>query len=200
MLDECHNEIVKRAKAELSALAPSDHKLITFTHLWSQHQVSIRAYLSSFLGNSIAVDDSLQEVALVVWQKGPWEKSPEDFMGYCLACAKRIAFSARRKEFDPRMEFLSPEVATALADHVALREQERPINNDARVITLRNCLQKIKPEHRDLLDCRYSGESKDELRAFSKRVGKSMDALYKTLERLRESLRDCMERDQHPPL
>jgi hypothetical protein len=34
--------------------------------------------------------------------------------------------------------------------------------------------------------------------AVAKRGGKSMDALYKTLERLRELLRACVERSHHP--
>ena len=186
------------AGVDLPALAEADRKLLVFTHQWSQHQASVRAYLASFLGNSIAVDDALQEVALVVWQKGPWEGDESAFLGYSLACARRIAQAARRKLWDPRMEFLSPEAASALADRVALLEQQNPVSGGERVHALRRCLDKIHPEHRELLESRYSGESKKELRSLSNRGGKSMDALYKTLERLRVLLRACVERGHHP--
>jgi RNA polymerase sigma factor (sigma-70 family) len=175
-----------------------ERKLLVFTHQWTRHQASVRAYLASFLGNSIAVDDALQEVAVVVWQKGPWDNDASAFLGYCLACARRIALAARRKLGDTRMELLSPEAATALADRVAFQEQQDAPPSSERVHALRKCLKKIKPEQRALLESRYSGESREDLRAFAKRGGKSMDALYKTLERLRELLRACVERGHHP--
>ena len=181
-----------------SALAETDQKLLVFTRQWTRHQLSVRAYLASFLGNSIAVDDCIQDVALVVWQKGPWDGDSSAFLGYCLACARRIALAARRQREDTRLELLSPEAATALADRVAFQEQQDATPHGERIDALRKCLEKIKPEHRELLESRYSGESKEDLREHSKRSGKSMDALYKTLERLRVVLRACVDRGHNP--
>lgn len=196
MLEDNGNQPVIRLGSQLPTLV-EEHKLLVFSQQWARHQLSVRAYLASFLGNSIAVDDALQEVAVVVWQKGPWEADASAFLGYCLACARRIALAARRKLNDPRMELLSPAAAAELADQVALQEQ-RAAPADERLQALRKCLEKVQPEQRELLESRYAGESKEELRAFSKRGGKSMDALYKTLERLRELLRACVERSQQP--
>jgi len=198
MFEDSSNEPVKRTGSQLPALAVDERKLFVFTQLWTQNQGSIQAYLASFLGNSLEVDDALQEVAMVVWQKGPWDEEPSAFLGYCLACARRVALAARRKMADGRLEILSPEVAAALADRVAFLEQHEEAPSGERVLALRTCLKKIKPEQRALLKSRYSGESRDELKAFAKRGGKSMDALYKTLERLRELLRACVERSHHP--
>jgi len=196
MFENGGDEAVKRIEPLLPSPADADRKLLVFTQQWTRHQPSIRAYLASFLGNSIAVDDALQEVAVVVWQKGPWESDASAFLGYCLACARRIALAARRKQGDPRMELLSPEAAAALADKVAFQEQQQAAPANERVHALRKCLEKIGSEQRELLESRYAGASKEELRAFSKRGGKSMDALYKTLERLRELLRACVKRSQ----
>lgn len=178
--------------------AGEERKLIAFTEQWTRHQGSVQAYLASFLGNTIEVDDALQEVAVVVWQKGPWDGEASDFLAYSLACARRIALAARRKMGDPRLQLLSPEVTASLADRVASLELLEEVPSGGRVLALRKCLKKIKPEQRALLESRYSGGSKDELRAFAKRGGKSMDALYKTLERLRDLLRACIERAHHP--
>ena len=184
------------APANHPAFPDADRKLVVFTRQWTQNQSSVRAYLASFLGNSIAVDDALQEVALVVWQKGPWEADSSGFLGYCLACARRIALAARRKQGHSRMNLLSPQAASALADEVAFQEQQDAHTAGERMDHLRGCLEKLPPEHRMLLESRYSGDSKEELRMYSKRGGKSMDALYKKLERLRELLRACMERSE----
>jgi RNA polymerase sigma-70 factor, ECF subfamily len=195
--DDGCSEHPSRPGPALPSLADSDRKLLAFTRLWTLHQSSVRAYLASFLGNSIAVDDALQEVALVVWRKGPCDEDASAFLRYSLGCARRIALAARRKQGAVWLELLSPEAATALADRVAFLEQQS-VPNPERMHTLRRCLEKLQPEHRELLEFRYSGESKEELRGLSKRVGKSMEALYKTLERLRDVLRSCVERSQRP--
>jgi RNA polymerase sigma-70 factor, ECF subfamily len=197
-IEESDIEPVKRAGTELPALVMDERKLLVFSQQWMQHQGSVQAYLASFLGNTLEVDDALQEVAIVVWQKGPWDGQPAAFLGYCLACARHIALAARRKQGDTRLEMLSPEVAAALADRVAFQEQQEEAPSGERVLALRQCLNMIKPDQRALLDSRYSGESRDDLRAFAERGGKSMAALYKTLERLRELLRACVERSHHP--
>ena len=198
MIDDGGNEPLRRPGDHLPALAEADRKLLAFTQLWTRHQSTVRAYLASFLGTSIAVDDAIQDVALVVWRKGPWEADASAFLGYSLACARRIALAARRKQGDTRMELLSPEAAVALADRVAFLEQQETVHAGDRLHALRRCLDRLNPEHRALLESRYSGESKEELRGHSKRVGKSMDALYKTLERLRDLLRACVSRGQQP--
>jgi len=198
MFEDNREKPAKPAAGQLPALVTDERKLLLFSQQWTQHQPSIRAYLASFLGNSIAVDDALQEVAVVVWQKGPWESDASAFLGYCLACARRIALAARRKQGDTRMELLSPEAAAALADKVAFQEQQQAAPADERVHALRKCLEKIRPEQRELLESRYAGSSKEDLRELSKRGGKSMDAIYKTLERLRQLLRACVRRSKTP--
>jgi RNA polymerase sigma-70 factor (ECF subfamily) len=198
MFEDGGNGLSHRTGADLPALAETERKQLVFTQQWAQHQATLRAYLASFLGNSIAVDDALQEVALVVWQKGPLESDASEFLAYSLACARRIALAACRKQGDVRLELLSPEAATMLADQVVFQEKLESAAPNELMRALRKCLEKINPEQRELLESRYSGESKEELHIISKRVGKSMDSLYKTLERLRERLRACMERGQNP--
>ena len=194
MFEDGANEPVQRTGASLSLSAGDERKQLVFTQQWTQHQSVLRAFITSFLGASTAVDDALQEVALVVWQKGPLDGDSTDFLRYSLACARRIALVACRKQGDARMELLSPEAATMLADQIVFQEQQDANAPDELMQALRKCLESIKPEHRELLESRYSGESKEELPVFSKRAGKSMDSLYKTLERLRERLRTCVEK------
>ncbi len=74
-----------RKGAQLSQSTEAElRKQRVFSAQWSRIQLPLRAYLASFLGNAIAVDDCVQEVAVVVWKKGPWEADPSDFLGYSL--------------------------------------------------------------------------------------------------------------------
>lgn len=197
MFEDGGNESSLSARnSPLPTLPEADRKQLVFTEQWTRHQSSVRAYLASFLGNSIAVDDALQEVAMVVWRKGPWEEGDSAFLGYCLACARRIALAARRKRGDGRLELLSHHAATAVADQVAFLAHQEVSESGERMHALRICLEKISPEHRDLLFARYSGDSKSDLRELCKRGGKSMDSIYKILDRLRDLLRACIERGE----
>lgn len=199
ILDGSGSELLQLAGSdpELKALEDAERKQHAFTRHWTQHQYALRAYLTSFLGNRPEVDDALQDLALIVWQKGPVERDSSDFLRYSLACARRIALAACRKQGNLRMELLSPEAAAMVADQVLLLEQQEIGTPDKLTRSLRECMEMIKPEHRELLESRYSRESKEELDMISKRVGKSMDSIYKTLERLRERLRACVERRQN---
>lgn len=177
-------------------VAADTRKLRIFTEQWTRIQLPVRAYLASFLGNSVAIDDCIQEVAVVVWKKGPWEAGSPAFLGYTLACAKRVALAARRRQNDPRMQVLSPAAASALADTVVLQEQEESQELAARISSLRRCLAELQPVQRELLEARYSTHSATELSHHAAGAGKSMDCLYKKLERLREILRTCVNRRQ----
>ncbi len=184
-------------RTRLQLASPAEiRKLRIFTEQWTRVQVPLRAYLASFLGNSIAVDDGVQEVALVVWNKGPWEVEPPAFLGYTLACARRVALASRRRQNDGRMKFLSPEVASALADTVAVQEQQEANWTAERFDALRTCLKGLPASQRELLEARYSAKSAAELSSHAERTGAKMDCLYKKLERLREILRICVNRRQ----
>jgi RNA polymerase sigma factor (sigma-70 family) len=167
-----------------------------FAREWAGTQLPVRAYLASFLGNAPAVEDCLQEVALVVWKKAPLGEGPSAFLAYALACAKRIALAARRRLTDGRLQLLSPEVATALADTVALQEHLETRDPPERLRTLRRCLEQLPAPQRELVEARYAHGTGETLAAYALRTDRTMDCLYKKLERLRELLRACVNRRQ----
>ena len=164
-----------------------------FTERWVRCQPTVRAYLASFLPDSL-LDDCIQEIALIAWRKGPLGEEESDFMGHCLACARRVGLAAQRKRGRDRLQFLSPDVAQALADTVALRESSSAETPRDRVEALRQCLAQLKPQQRQLITIRYEGEGTGSLGREAERLGRSADTLYKRLERLRGILRQCVTR------
>lgn len=167
-------------------------RMQTFSVLWAQCQPSVRAYLASFLSDDMQLDDCVQEVALVAWNKGPLQEGDSAFLGYTLATARLIGLATIRKKQSNRLHVFSPDVALALADTVAEQEFAEPNSTSQRVTALRICLDKLDPEPRALVEARYFQNGHERLKEEAQRLGKSLDALYKKLERLRDLLRNCI--------
>ena len=170
-----------------------------FTAQWATAQLSVRAFLTSYLSDRSVVDDCIQEVALLAWKKGPEDGPPEAFLGFCIACAKRIAMGEVRKKYRNKLRLLDPEIVTSLADTVASLEHQEPAPPIERISALRGCLEKLGPDSRRLLEIRYSAKDPSALKREAQSGKKSMDAIYKTLERLRAKLRDCVDSKSSQP-
>jgi RNA polymerase sigma-70 factor (ECF subfamily) len=164
-----------------------------FNANWDQCRVSVRAYLSSLISNKSDVEDCVQEVALIAWKKGPSGEGQRAFLGHCLATARLIGLAAVRKHGKSRVQFLPPDVALALADEVTQQELAEPAPVD-RVAALRVCLARLDETQRQLLAMRYSDDGRARLDETARGQGKSPDAVYKKLERLRATLRECVSR------
>ncbi|BCU77919.1 hypothetical protein [Luteolibacter sp. LG18] len=172
----------------------ADQDTDAFTRQWVGCQLSVRAYLTSFLSDRSAIDDCIQEVALVAWKKGPRDAAPDAFLAFCLECAKRIAKGEVRKKYRHPQVTLSPDVLSSLAETVAAMEQEETREPAARISALQSCLESLKSAPRRLLELRYASREPSALQAEAAATGISRDALYKKLERLRALLRDCVLR------
>jgi RNA polymerase sigma-70 factor, ECF subfamily len=184
-------ETAQLSHSEAASVSPQ--RLEEFDSLWEACRVSLRAYLSSLLANKSDVEDCIQEVALIAWKKGPVAEGQRAFLGHCLAAARLIGLAASRKIGKSRVQFLPPDVALSLADEVMRQEQDQPpISN--RILALRACMAHLNEQQRQLLGYRYSGDGRGKLEAEAKSQGKSPDAIYKMLERLRATLRDCVSK------
>jgi RNA polymerase sigma-70 factor (ECF subfamily) len=177
------------SQPEAASVCPK--RLEEFDTLWDDTRVSVRAYLTSLLPNKSDVEDCVQEVALIAWKKGPVAEGQRAFLGHCLAAARLIGLAASRKVGKSRVEFLPPDVALSLADEVMRQEQEQTAIS-SRILALRACMAHLSGEQRQLLGYRYSGEGRGKLEEAARSQGKSPDAIYKMLERLRATLRNCV--------
>src|SRR5690606_893984 len=96
--------------------------LTEFPDRWTRVQLSVRAYLLSRLFDRVVVDDCLQEVAILAWRKAPRKLDDRAFLGWCIACARRVSANEIRRKGRSRLSPLSPDVLEDLADGVAAEE------------------------------------------------------------------------------
>lgn len=98
--------------------------------------------------------------------------------------------SRKRQARDARLVF-SGELEETFAEEVSARDDGAEQQYEA----LRHCLEKLRPQDRDLLMHRYAKTGT--LSEFAARAGRSVGGLKVTLHRLRNALLECMQRQSN---
>jgi RNA polymerase sigma-70 factor (ECF subfamily) len=62
---------------------------------------------------------------------------------------------------------------------------------DARRDALARCVERLQPKHRDLLARRFADGATTQ--STSEQVGRSVEAVYKSLAKIRQTLFDCVQ-------
>ncbi len=158
-----------------------------FVRLLMQNEPALRAYSRSMLPDWHLVDEVIQEASVTLWQKFdqlrdaagflPWAKVVVRFK--CLSVIDRLRRD-RHVFSDGVLEMLAEE-----AEAFDVEERERSMR------ALRSCLESFSQPHQELLLAPYSGEGR--VTTLAEQSGKSANALYKLLGRLREKLAACIE-------
>lgn len=154
-----------------------------------RHRVEAAAWV--VVRDSHASEDIFQNVALKALTRDVSFESESAVLSWAFITARREGIDWLRRR---RRE--TPEIGVELIDLMCLEWLTRDPGG-ARVEALRECLERVPEESRQLLRWRYfEGRPCQEV---ARMVGVKLDALYKRLSRLHESLRDCVE-SRLPPL
>lgn len=152
----------------------------------ARHQSRLRAFLRCLLIRSSDIDDILQEVNVVLWEKADEFKAGTDFWAWASQVARFKVFNAIRQYGRERLIF-DESVVTRLAE-VA---EQRVTDIEQRRTALEQCLQQLPPSQRQLIDLRYaSGQA---VETISKSIGRPAGSIKQTLYRIRETLLKCVE-------
>jgi RNA polymerase sigma-70 factor (ECF subfamily) len=162
-------------------------KVQQFLPLFVQNQRRLYAYILTLLPNRADADDVLQEVSLVMWDKFDEDHPPADFTawGCRIAYFKVLDFSKKRQR--SRVLFSQPMLERVAETAV---EQAAALQLDERREALAECIAKLGPRDRDLLSRRFSDGAT--VQSTAAQVGRSADAVYKALARIRRALFDCV--------
>lgn len=153
--------------------------------LITRHQRQIFAYIYTLVPDRHDADDLLQETCVVICDKFDEFTPGTDFVAWaCQIAWWRIRYS--RQKFARAKVVFDDEVLAKVA-HTAVTMREEL---DERHEALSACLQKLAPRDRELVLTRY--EPGGGVAEAAERTGRSMDAAYKALNRLRKLLHDCV--------
>ncbi len=152
-------------------------------------QPQLRGYIATLLPGCSEIDDVLQEVNVLIWEKRDEFGGAGNFRGWAFRCAYFKALAWRRDAIRSGWlvfsETLMQKVAHAAEDFWDHRTARRSA-------ALQECVGSLTPEDGLLLKARY--ERGTSLAQLAARTGKTADAVYKAISRLRAALRTCVER------
>ncbi|MDO5581505.1 MAG: sigma-70 family RNA polymerase sigma factor [Planctomycetia bacterium] len=118
-----------------------------------------------------------------------WDRREPSFKGLL----KTIAQNMAARHWDQWIRNL-PENLQAVAEYLTRASESlsgpENLTAEEKVYALKICLQKLSPENRDLIEMFYYGNvSYSDL---VKKTGRSIDALYMQMSRIRALLHDCI--------
>ena len=168
----------------------ADDNSYAFVKLLTQHEPRIRSCVMLFVPNWNDAQDVTQEVCVILWRKFDEFQPGTSFVAWALTVARLVVKDYWKRQSRERRLFRDgmDEFVNVVFDDVVSRAEEL----DQRRSLLKRCMDEMKPAHRELLAMRYQeGAGIEEISA---RVGRSVDAIYKSVSRLREALVACVDR------
>ena len=158
-----------------------------FVALLTAHQGPVLAYVRSLMPGFSGASDILQQTNITLWKKKDHFEIGTNFKAWIFAIARFKVLEFRKQNArDSRLVF-----SEEMEEIFAAELPETAGDLDLRQQHLRECLQELKPAHRDLIQHRY--QHRTPLRDYAESVGRSAGGLRVTLHRLRDTLAACIE-------
>lgn len=166
--------------------AEGDDRHSQFLGLFLAHEKEVFRYITTLIPHLNDAQDVLQQTALALWRKfdsydfnrpfGPW------------AC--RFAL-LEAKEYLRRHRKWQVLLENNLCDELVRRREEIAADMDRQFAHLDNCLDKLPGRQRAIIEGYYYRRQPVENLAVA--TGRTVDAVYKALQRIRQSLLECVK-------
>ena len=121
--------------------------------LFARHHVRVYRFVLRLVGNPTTAEDLISDVFLDVWRQAEKFEGRSAVSTWMLAIARFKALSALRKRPDEELDDETAETIVDTADNpeVALEKKDKSA-------VLRQCLEKLSPEHKEIIDLVYYHE------------------------------------------
>jgi RNA polymerase sigma-70 factor (ECF subfamily) len=165
--------------------APLSHE--QFMRLFLQAERELLRYVMSLVPNVSDARDVVQETAVALWQAIEKYDTTRPFVPW--AC--RFALNEARlhlRSAGRRQRLIDEDVAVLLE----ARRIETAPRLDARRDHLRDCLSRLPAEQHSLVRGYYFDD--EPIESLAARLGRGTEAVYKSLQRIRHALHECIER------
>jgi RNA polymerase sigma-70 factor, ECF subfamily len=121
--------------------------------LYARHHVRVFRFVLRLIGDEALAEDLATEVFLDVWRHADRFEGRSAVSTWMLGIARFKALSARRRR---AVELLDEEIAKTIEDPADDPAIVLEKNDTSRVI--RNCLKRLAPHHREIIDLAYYHE------------------------------------------
>jgi len=151
------------------------------------------AYLRGAVFDRQASEDIYQETLVVAWRRLDDFDRERPFGAWLRGIAGKLVLAYIRKHGRRNVALCDDSALEALSQKFGDAEEATPTNSwDERLDSLAECMGRLADQDREIVDQHYQRE--EDCRTIAKRVGLSVEAVKKRLQRARASLALCMER------
>jgi RNA polymerase sigma-70 factor (ECF subfamily) len=137
------------------------------------------------------VDDLLQEINVVLWEKCDEFQPGSDFWAWASQIARFKVLNQVRKYGRERLVF-----DDAVLQQLAAMAEQKLQDHDRRRDALDHCLRQLPPAQRQLIDLRYAGGQTVE--SIAEAIGRPAGSVRQTLYRIRAALEACVQTQMTP--
>jgi RNA polymerase sigma-70 factor (ECF subfamily) len=168
---------------------PSADALSLFEILVREHAAMLTAYLQSVIHDATTVDDLFQETMLTAWRTLDRYDRNQPFGPWLRGIAGKLILASRRQQ--AKLPMLCDEALLQHLEQRFLAVEARPGDTlDQKLTALRQCIEALPPEYRDVVQMRYRQELSSATVADQLKI--SMETLKKRLQRARAKLLACL--------
>ncbi len=158
-----------------------------FLRQFMVEQRTLLRFILRYVPSVADARDVLQETLVTLWAKRAEFDATREFLPWACGIARFKVREFWRKQ--PRWEAFAQDDLMALIDQ---RREELAPELSLRGEKLRECVAKLPADQRATLDHYYTKEESVETLAL--REGRSVEAVYKMLQRIRRTLQECIAR------
>jgi RNA polymerase sigma-70 factor (ECF subfamily) len=156
-----------------------------FVRLLGQNQRRIFLYVMNLVPSWNDAEEIVQEANLVLWREFGQFQLGTNFAAWACKVAFHQVLAWRKRRQRDRLQF-SPEFLEAVAEEASaafevLEERSR---------ALAGCIEKLPEPQRQMLRLRYS--ENQTIEGIAGQIDRSVEAVYRALSRIRQSLHECV--------
>lgn len=156
-----------------------------FVRLLTRNERRVYAYILSLVPDWSDADEILQETSIRLWEQFDRFEVGSDFGAWACTIARYQVLTHRKKQARSKLVFSDEFLSLVEEEHNA-----QPDVLDDRREALERCLDLISDRNRQLLRLCY--EPNATVAGVAKQVGRTVASTYKTLQRVRLALHDCI--------
>jgi RNA polymerase sigma-70 factor (ECF subfamily) len=158
-----------------------------FVRLLTCYNTRIYLFILSLLPNHSDADEVLQETNLLLWRKFREFRPGTDFRAWAFQVAFHKVQEFLNKQQHDRLRFSDEFLSAVAEDEFAAGD-----DMDRRQSALVDCMGRLSESDRRLIQLRYQLGAT--IAAIGAETGRSLDAAYKAVGRVRRALHDCIHR------
>lgn len=157
-----------------------------FVRLFLEHERQVFSFILTLVPRWNDADDLLQETSSTLWEKFDEFKEGTSFLAWAITVARYKVLNYRKKERRRLARFGDSLFETLAAD----LDPAPGTESDARLDALQACIRRLDPKDREIVGLRY--QSGGTTAGVAEGVGRSVNAVYKVLNRIHRQLLFCV--------